>query len=129
MTRYGLTNSDQIRKEGIMTTIHLRDEARPHMSLCGLGYDWPSTIPLAREGEEASCRRCLERRSASVQVDIEADTSKFVEGLGLEGEIAEAAASMDAEEAREIWERQSDEDVDPIRVEAAKRVLTAAGWE
>jgi hypothetical protein len=112
-----------------MTTIHLRDEARPHMSLCGLGYDYPSTIPLAREGEEATCRRCLERRSASVQVDITADADKFVESLGLEAEIEKAEVSMTVEEAREIWEQQSDEDADPIRVEAAKRVLTAAGWE
>jgi hypothetical protein len=63
------------------------------------------------------------------QVRVTADVDEFVEGLGLEGEIAEAEKRMDVEEARDVWDAQFDEDADPIRVEAAKRILTAAGWE
>jgi hypothetical protein len=38
---------------------HARDTAVPTMSLCGLGYAWPSTIALEREGRPADCAACL----------------------------------------------------------------------
>jgi hypothetical protein len=46
-----------------------------------------------------------------------------------EAEIEAAMDRMNPEEARETWDRQFDEDADPIRVEAAGRILTAAGWQ
>jgi hypothetical protein len=87
-----------------MTTIHLRDEARPHMSLCGLGYDWPSTIPLAREGEEATCRSCLDRRA-----------------------VAKGPWRMNAADAREVLDHR--EEYPPEQVAEAEEIMTAAGWE
>jgi hypothetical protein len=38
---------------------HARDTAVPTMSLCGLGYAWPSSIALEREGRPATCAACL----------------------------------------------------------------------
>ena len=46
-----------------------------------------------------------------------------------EAEIEDAMDHMSVEQARETWDRQFDDDSDPIRVEAAGRILTAAGWE
>jgi hypothetical protein len=43
--------------------------------------------------------------------------------------VEQAEEKMDVEEARDVWDAQFDEDADPIRVEAAGRILTAAGWE
>lgn len=49
----------------------------------------------------------------------------------LEREIAveDAETRMGIEEATEVWDRQFDDDADPVRVEAAGRVLTGAGWQ
>jgi hypothetical protein len=90
-----------------MTTIHLRDETRPHMSLCGLGYDWPSTIPLARKGEEATCRGCLDRCTAA--------------------EVETIAESMSVAAAREVVDHR--EEYPAATVTAAEEIMTAAGWE
>jgi hypothetical protein len=43
--------------------------------------------------------------------------------------VEQAEEGMDVETAREVWERKGDEDADPGRVEAAEKILTAAGWE
>lgn len=40
---------------------HLRDPAVPTMSLCGLGYAWPSSIALERPDRPADCPACLAR--------------------------------------------------------------------
>jgi NAD-dependent SIR2 family protein deacetylase len=38
---------------------HLRDDNNRYMGICGAGYPWPSTISLADNLNEITCRKCL----------------------------------------------------------------------
>jgi hypothetical protein len=42
-------------------TTHKRHPQHRYMSLCGEGYDWPSTIALRDDDEDVTCKRCLAR--------------------------------------------------------------------
>ncbi len=37
---------------------HLRDLQQPTRALCGVGYDWPSTISLTSDLAQVTCRNC-----------------------------------------------------------------------
>jgi hypothetical protein len=61
--------------------------------------------------------------------NIPAHLDEYVTMLEHKAAVDEALASMTLAEAREVWDRQGDEDADPARVEAADKLLTEAGWQ
>jgi hypothetical protein len=44
----------------IESKTHMRDPEKPTKSVCGNGYDWPSSIALRDDTDKVTCKHCLE---------------------------------------------------------------------